>query len=282
MDSNKSFRRREWLLVIALLMIAEAWILNLSARLSSDQNLLNYISFAATIASILLAVIAIIYSFVQNEASQRSAGAIAAQIEGLKQVSNQIQLSKAQLENQLDRIDLVANKLDSVHQAVAGSEAKLTGRLAEIETAIFRAVEQKPLPPDTRSKNTFNVVQATYEILRDSTYEADLMAYALYRYFELHEAKRMKWTDFNRNKYAEPIAKGGEKTFEVSFFEGYQILSMLRAFGAIDTLGARISAPTEVIAQIKSLGKRLKESFATHESYLIRKCLPEIDRAFNE
>lgn len=103
-SDEKQFTRREWLLVIALLLMIEYWIISSSYTFAGEQLVLNYISFAGTISSILLAVLAIIYGFYQSSSQQQASSQILSQVENLRSVSDRLQQSPIKLEEQLDRI----------------------------------------------------------------------------------------------------------------------------------------------------------------------------------
>lgn len=77
-----------------------------------NSGALNYISFAGTIISIILAVLAIVYSFVQSISQQTSSEKISSQVEKLISVTNKIETSKEGLSDAAKHLSNMAQKLD--------------------------------------------------------------------------------------------------------------------------------------------------------------------------
>ena len=103
MTSPKPFTGREWFLFVALLMVVEFGILEFSYRFASDELVLSHISLVGTIVGILLAVIAIVYGFIQTSSRQSSGETIAAQVQSLESVVLSLDTSKKDLNQELTR-----------------------------------------------------------------------------------------------------------------------------------------------------------------------------------
>ena len=230
-STSKPFSRREWLFAGALVMLIEYWIFSVSHSVSGEQAIVNYVSFASTIASILLAVIAIIYSFVQTDSQQKSGSAIALQIDHLKEVSTQLGNSKEQLEKQLDRVNLVTEKIDDLHELLGGKfnnvEVILSQMRKDISANLKTTVPANPTSIQALTSNT-DLLSA---ILK-STYESDLLTYALNLYAKNFNST-LSWDDFLTKHYATPLASNTEnKTdFKAYFYIGIHLLAPLRNIG---------------------------------------------------
>ncbi|WLH05726.1 hypothetical protein [Pseudomonas lurida] len=89
-EKKQKFSTREWCLVIAILSLVQFFIHWVSYQFGGSPNALGYISFAGTLVSIMLGLIAIIYSFVQSISQNTSVIEIRDQVERLIIAGNEI------------------------------------------------------------------------------------------------------------------------------------------------------------------------------------------------
>ncbi|UPR34410.1 hypothetical protein ISX50_15275 [Vibrio cyclitrophicus] len=109
MDKLKT---REWLFIILIVILIQ-FIVQASAWLyGGNQGALGYLSFSGTAISIILAVLAIMYSFLQSASQEQSSSNIHTQVGKLVGVVENIELSKEQLTGTLEHLACVSNKLD--------------------------------------------------------------------------------------------------------------------------------------------------------------------------
>lgn len=121
-------KTREWLFTIAIVILIQ-FIVQVGALIySSDNNILNYISFAGTIVSIILATIAIVYSFVQTISQQSSASNISNQVDKLISVVGIIDESKNTIKNSIEHLNKSSEKLDIAIE----NQTKLTSKVETI------------------------------------------------------------------------------------------------------------------------------------------------------
>lgn len=276
---DTEFKRREWLLLITILLLVEYWITSISYEFSGSSEVINYISFAATISSILLAVIAIIYSFYQSDSQQKSAAIIANQIENLRSVSTEIDTSKVALEGQLSRISTVLDKVNDLKEIVTGANKQVSDRLEAVHKRFDNLMSKEDRTPQSPEK--FNVELAAEIILRRSSFEADLFGYALAKYIKLDPKHQAEVPYFLQNHYAKPLTKSGIKSMvnESSLWSsGLVILSTLRAFNAINWVDEKITITSSRLQPV--LEKIEKETLnVLPEGY--DKALVEIDKSFS-
>lgn len=90
MNTPKSLSSREWILIILLLMLVQALIHFWSTETMSSSQIVNYISFAGTIVSIILAVLAIVYSFYQSFSQQNNVDSISREVDSLKETAKKV------------------------------------------------------------------------------------------------------------------------------------------------------------------------------------------------
>lgn len=90
MDSNVPIEKkkqklttREWIFIIVILSLVQLFIHVVSYRFGNSPSALGYVSFAGTLVSIMLGLIAIIYSFVQSISQSTNVIEIREQVERL-------------------------------------------------------------------------------------------------------------------------------------------------------------------------------------------------------
>lgn len=105
-------KTREWLYIIFIVILLQFIIQAAAWLYGGNSGALNYISFAGTIVSIILAVLAIVYSFVQSISQQTSSEKISNQVEKLINVTNKIETSKEGLSDAAKHLSSMAQKLD--------------------------------------------------------------------------------------------------------------------------------------------------------------------------
>ncbi|WP_261884390.1 hypothetical protein [Vibrio pomeroyi] len=119
-----NLKTREWLFILLIVILIQ-FIVQASAWLYGDnQGALGYLSFAGTAISIILAILAIMYSFLQSASQEQSAANIHAQVGKLVGVVENIEISKEQLSGTLEHLSCVSNKLDEslAHQGLLHKE----------------------------------------------------------------------------------------------------------------------------------------------------------------
>lgn len=135
-EKKQKFSTREWCLVIAILSLVQFFIHWVSYQFGGSPNALGYISFAGTLVSIMLGLIAIIYSFVQSISQNTSVIEIRDQVErlivagGEISESGRIIHSASQEVNELvgDLVSKVTENTSTTKEAF-GSFNKLTSEL---------------------------------------------------------------------------------------------------------------------------------------------------------
>lgn len=286
-DGSQKFSRREWLFLIAILLGTEYYVFSMSHSLLANQDIVNYVSFASAIVSILLAVIAIFYSFIQGEGQQKTSGAIANQIDSLKSASFQLTQSKEQLKVELDRVSVVTNKLDELHVFVGGGFARMDEVLLEFKRDIQAqsktpaSATSPPFKAGTLGRKISSEEKAdlAMRLLTSSTYEADLMAYALHLWHTKGNNK-LSWVNFISNHYAAPmlsIADPAKQTYAGYLDVGFQILSMLSSVELVQLpAGEPLIMSPELLAYVKGRAPKIKSD----DYEKIKKNVPVIEASF--
>lgn len=123
---NKYFDSKDynyWLFILVLLLVGLS-----TSQFGNNVSVLNYVSFAGTITSILLAVVAIIYSFFQNfsniNLNQKlieSADKIEKSIANIDSASKDISSTSSSIDNATNKMDSSSEKIESLIDTVNNS-----------------------------------------------------------------------------------------------------------------------------------------------------------------
>jgi hypothetical protein len=233
MEIGKIFSRREWLLVVAILLMLEAWWLNVSYAFHAEQAVINYISFASTIASLLLALLAIIYGFYQAAGQQKSAAALSMQVDAMQNVQRELSETSGKTATQLAAIESAAETLRNIGATLGVIEGGVK-TLSEQQTAVHDLLrvskskdeQQQDVTPAPRDLN--GLVPG---IFQRSSFPADLMGVALYEAGK-HGAE-VNRTDLLGKHYAKPLDEA--KAFKFDHVEwllmGSQVLDIAEGLG---------------------------------------------------
>lgn len=149
-NNSSRFKSREWILLILLIALVEYVIFFWSNLFGDVEDVVRTVSFAGTIVGIILAVLAIVYSYYQNFAQRRDSQNLATQIEFLRSVIQNVDGSTDTLIDQLSKLDSMTGKIDSSIDILAESKKKIEN-LEELIQLLFdedqfdqQAVAKKP------------------------------------------------------------------------------------------------------------------------------------------
>lgn len=125
MTEKSKFTKREWIHLIITLSIIQAFIWWVSFQFSNSSNALGYVSFAGTLISIILAVLAIGYTYGESQQQKNSSNTLSTQIDSLIKI-------KEKLEIQADA--LIGIK--ELHNFLGSFDQKIDGHFKETKTKI--------------------------------------------------------------------------------------------------------------------------------------------------
>lgn len=176
-------KTREWLFTIAIVILIQ-FIVQVGALIfSSDNNVLNYISFAGTIVSIILATIAIVYSFVQTTSQQSTSSNISNQVDKLMSIVNQIDSSKKILVGSLEHLNNVSLKLDTSieHQSKISSQVEtLSKSITSPDYEKLSTLFNSELMQKLNTENTNNTDEIHEKILANGYNGTRFICLSLY------------------------------------------------------------------------------------------------------
>ncbi|WP_312976726.1 hypothetical protein [Stutzerimonas nitrititolerans] len=113
MKEDKGFSRREWLFVIFIIILTQFLVQFVAFIYAGNSSALGYISVSGTIVSIILALLAIIYSYYQSTSQSNSSSSLNSQIEKLIGIVDKIKTDKSDFGHELEQLAEIREKIDS-------------------------------------------------------------------------------------------------------------------------------------------------------------------------
>lgn len=100
MDQNKSrWSTRDWIFISIIIFMVQAAVWFLSYHFGTNDSALGYISFAGTLVSIILAVLAIGYTYVESQQQKNSSSTLTNQIASLDIIRDKLAIQADALED---------------------------------------------------------------------------------------------------------------------------------------------------------------------------------------
>lgn len=137
MSNSNSFSKREWIMLIVIILMIQFIIHWLSLKYGGSTSALGYVSFAGTVVSILLGLVAIIYAFVQSFTQANSVVEIREQVDKLILAGDDIIRSKdglhksaLELSEITDELSTKINESILATREVAGNVVRLSDAFA--------------------------------------------------------------------------------------------------------------------------------------------------------
>ncbi len=238
-------------------MMIEYWLISLSHKFVDSQQVINFISFGAAISSILLAIVAIIHSFIQSDSSAKTSGMMREQAQELKTSTIELSSTSNSIASQLTAISSITNRLDDLDSTIRESAEKIASVQKSVDgihrsnQELFSAMEQKkaetsPIVETTGNSITHNEILTIF--FKKSSYDLDLLGYTLYKY-SISSIPLTKW-QFLENHYG-MIEKSRKSTLMNIYF------SVQRTLLAINAI--QYSQGDEILIINESLKKMLPD-----------------------
>ena len=135
MSKGVKFSTREWWLLIFILILIQFVVQWFSYQYSGSSNALGYISFAGTLVSIILGLVAIIYSFVQSISHTSTVAEIKDQVERLILAGVDITKSKDDLHASAFELSKIADDLASKVTENTSATKEIVGSVSKLSDA---------------------------------------------------------------------------------------------------------------------------------------------------
>lgn len=149
------FSRREWFFVIFIIMLTQFLVQFLAFMYAGNSSALGYISISGTIVSIILALLAIIYSYYQSTSQANSSSSLNSQIDKLIGIVDKIKTDKSDFGHELDQLAEIREKIDSSLNLQKVSHAQvreLTNTIDDLRKNRLSESYQKDSEGDSFSK----------------------------------------------------------------------------------------------------------------------------------
>lgn len=118
-DTKNNFKTREWWMLIVLIIVIQ-WIIHFwSTEAMSSNEMVSYVSFAGTLVSTILAVLAIIYSFIQSASQQNSSEIISREVYRLQDIVSEVNSSAERVNMSLEKLPNIIDQLERIPHTVS-------------------------------------------------------------------------------------------------------------------------------------------------------------------
>lgn len=210
MNTGNAFKRREWIMLIILLGIIEFLIFYLSYLYDDNGNILNFISLAGTVVSILLALLAIIYSYYQNFIQQMSSSTISSQLTTLHDVSTNIKQNTNNLSTVIEKFEELETKMNDTFVNISELNNKSDMINMKIDNMLF-----KPSITEEDSPKEDSPISERIEYLVNA---ANLVLYISFMWLYVNDGKEISFVDIvnDLNKLIDRVTES-DYTYKQAF-----------------------------------------------------------------
>lgn len=141
-QENKKFSTREWWMFILLIVLIQ-WLIHFwSTEALSSSAMVNYVSFAGTLASTILAVLAIIYSFVQSASQQTTSEIISREVHRLQNIVSNVNESTSKVNESLEKLPQIIEQLENIPSTVSETINQGVSPLTQSQDKISNMLSQ--------------------------------------------------------------------------------------------------------------------------------------------
>lgn len=227
--------------IIGILLITN--VLIFTFKFGSNEKLTNYISFAGTLISIVLAILAIIYSYYQNSTYENSTTKLNESANNIKELTEKVENSinvlteKIEKTNNLDTtIKTISTVLDTVRDMASDIQQQHQITNKKIENFGNNLINlSRPMNNKDTDINITYTKEQLYIIAKDSSYEVLSLFYYISKCYKNN--KYINMTDFTKMMYNN--FKDSEEMALRGIFAGY-----LNAFHTFNILTLDINRET--------------------------------------
>lgn len=155
MKEKEEFSKREWFFIIFVISLTQFIVQFIAFIYAGSSSALGYISISGTIVSIILALLAIIYSYYQSTSQANSSSSLNNQIDKLIGIVDEIKTDKSDLGYELDQLSDIREKIDSSISLQKVSHAQvteLTNTIGELRNNRLSETYPEKLQDDPFSK----------------------------------------------------------------------------------------------------------------------------------
>ncbi len=145
-SNSRNFSTREWWMTIGIIVLIEAGIFMGSFAVMGDVEVINFFSFASAIASLILAVLAIVYGFYQSESQKRAGEGISEHLLKIHDATENMTMVSRDLTNNSKEVALLGKSLPALNETISVTKNMLdrldenVSNISKEQTRVFSAI----------------------------------------------------------------------------------------------------------------------------------------------
>lgn len=149
-ENNKQnkFTKREWVHLLITLSVIQAFIWWVSFQFAGNSSALGYVSFAGTLISIILAVLAIGYTYGESQQQKNSSSTLANQLDSLVKIKDKLEVQASALEGIKGLEDNFAKLSNLVDSRFIETQQQVNNVNQAVNYLTSNVFMQKPLQYD--------------------------------------------------------------------------------------------------------------------------------------
>ena len=203
-------------LFLLLIIITEYTVIDIVNGYGNNDAITSYVSFAGTIISIILAVLAIVYSYYQSFAIQSDSSNLSNQIGSLNAAISLIKNSTVGLSDNLNRITEISTKLD--HSIKTGEDLAKASIVVHDDILELRSKIESSIKASTKEVPPSDVKPMSLKLAN----LAEMHQRAVYVTIA-HACKNRQDIMSAFEKYIKPVLESGIYKDRVDYYQGFYV-----------------------------------------------------------
>jgi hypothetical protein len=258
--SKENFSTREWVFVLIIASLIQGVIWYISFENSSSGSALTYVSFAGTLISIILAVLAIGYTYGESVSQKNKTDTVSTQISVLNEVVKSIKVESQSLEHISTISDELTRFASTFEEKMTSTESSVTQVSSSLEAFLNeydiydKNNRQQPIETEINKNDLASLLMS----FRSPLMEISLLFIVVsrnkkYRYTnDIVEENAIKYIDRAREEMTgEDQSFFGPETNELFTGSFLTLLNVLKGLGLIYEKDDQIVFTDEILKTIK-------------------------------
>jgi hypothetical protein len=275
--SMKSLTTREWIFIILFLSLLQGIIWYASFVNAGNSSALNYISFAGTLISIILAVLAIGYTYGESISEKNKSNAIANQIDTLNGVLNNLVIQNSNLEIISKINDELLQLSENFQEGMSNTSKKVDDLKSSFENAF-----EKARPVSEKTEEIPNAKNVLMEMLsKTDSYPTQISLLILY-YFHQKKLPINKIISTTKKIFDKASEKSEEleiKLVSQSLYIGGVgiVLHFLKETNLVEEIDNKVILDQSIVDNIIPLLSDLPKKIESYNAILYKTLVSEIN-----
>lgn len=249
-NEKKAFTKREWIQLIVILTIFQSFFWYAVFENSQSESALGYVSFAGTLVSIILAVLAIGYTYGESISQKNKSEGLADQINTLGKLIESVEVEAKSLE----KIQDIATELTGFIGSYKADKQTSEFHLQQIRENINKFTKSSNSKPDSISNESIGPIRPIDKLINSNRSPLDEACFLMLVYIENNQ----DGTGLDcMDELLEDVLSDTPMQLPPEFFHGalFTQYSLLKNLGFIEE---------DVVSEEYKIDEDLK-SFITHE-----------------